>query len=319
MGIAGLTPCPRVPVSPRPETPSTPMQPLVDTYIDHLLIEKGLSDNTLAAYRTDLTSYVGFLLESGIKNPEEIRPSHILNFITRMREGGAGATTARRKLVSIRGFHGHLRNAGITENNPAGNIDPVRVPMILPDVLTAGEMDRLLGQPDTSSDNGTRDRAMMEMSYAAGLRVSELVSLKMEDLNREAGFLRVTGKGSHQRLSPLGKEALYWLETYLAEARPRLMKTGMTPYIFPGRGGKGHITRQAFWQKLQKYANQAGLRRIHPHTFRHSFATHLLEGGADLRSVQVLLGHANIVTTQIYTHISREHLKEVHKKYHPRG
>jgi len=291
----------------------------VDAYLDHLLVEKGLSDNTLAAYRTDLTAYADFLVHSGVRKPGEIRSSHVLSFITRLREGGVNARTARRKLVSIRGFHGHLHLAGVTETNPAGNIEPMRVPMTLPEVLTAAEMDRLLGQPDTSTNIGTRDRAMMEMSYAAGLRVSELVNLRMEDLNREAGFLRVTGKGAHQRLAPLGKEALYWLEHYLRETRPQLMKSGLTSCVFPGRGGRGHITRQAFWQKLQRYALQAGLRRIHPHTFRHSFATHLLEGGADLRSVQVLLGHANIVTTQIYTHISREHLKEVHKKYHPRG
>jgi integrase/recombinase XerD len=295
------------------------MHSLVDAYLDHLLVEKGLSDNTLAAYRADLTAYAGFLLESGVKNPEDILPSHILSFITKLREKGASPTTARRKLVSIRGFHGYLRSEGFTESTPAGNIDPVRVPVNLPDVLSATEMDLLLKQPDTSTPFGLRDRVMMEISYAAGLRVSELVNLKMEDLNREAGFLRITGKGSHQRLSPLGKEALYWTEKYTGETRPRLLADAMTPYLFPGRGGRGHITRQAFWQKLQKYAVSAGLRKIHPHTFRHSFATHLLEGGADLRSVQVLLGHANIVTTQIYTHISREHLKEVHRKYHPRG
>jgi integrase/recombinase XerD len=295
------------------------MQSLVDAYIDHLLVEKGLSDNTLAAYRTDLTAYVGFLADSGISAPARARSSHILSYITQIREAGASARTARRKLVSIRGFHGHLVASGVTDNNPAGKIDPMNVPVNLPEVLTVTEMDLLLKQPDISTDHGVRDRAMMEITYAAGLRVSELVRLKMEDLNRETGFLRVTGKGSHQRLAPLGKEALHWLERYSQEVRPRLMKSGLTAYLFPGRGGKGHISRQAFWQKLQHYALQAGLRRIHPHTFRHSFATHLLEGGADLRSVQVLLGHANIATTQIYTHISRKHLLEVHKKYHPRG
>jgi integrase/recombinase XerD len=295
------------------------MQPLVDAYLDHLLIEKGLSDNTLAAYRADLTAYADFLVRSGIRDPGDVRSSDVLSFITGLREEGGSARTARRKMVSIRGFHRHLMLSGVTEGNPAGNVEPMRVPMTLPEVLTAAEMDRLLTQPDTSTDHGIRDRTMMEMSYAGGLRVSELVGLEMEHLNRKAGFLRVTGKGAHQRLTPLGKEALFWLDRYLRETRPRLMKRGLTPFIFPGRGGRGHITRQAFWQNLQRYALQAGLRRIHPHTFRHSFATHLLEGGADLRSVQILLGHANIVTTQIYTHVSREHLKEVHRKYHPRG
>ena len=151
------------------------------------------------------------------------------------------------------------------------------------------------------------------------MRVSELVGLKMEDLNREGGFLRVTGRGGRQRLTPMGKEALYWLDRYIQEARPHFLRGRLSPFLFPGRGGQGHLSRQAVWLKIRKYARDAGLPAIHPHTFRHSFATHLLEGGADLRTVQILLGHANIVTTQIYTHISREHLKEVHKKYHPRG
>ena len=291
----------------------------VDAYLDYLLIEKGLSDNTLSAYRADLLAYAAFLKDQGISSPGAVRTAHVLSFITRLRESGTSSQTARRKLVSIRGFHRHLVFSGSADMNPADNIGPMSVPMNLPEVLTASEMDLFLNQPDETTDYGVRDRAMMEVTYAAGLRAAGLVKLKMEDLNREAGFLRVTGKGSHQRLTPLGKEALYWLERYIAEARPRLLKQRLSPYIFPGRGGKGHISRQAFWQKVQQYALKAGLRKIHPHTFRHSFATHLLEGGADLRSVQVLLGHANIVTTQIYTHISREHLKEVHKKYHPRG
>lgn len=295
------------------------MQSLVDAYLDRLLVEKGLSDNTLEAYRSDLTAYATYLDRSGVRDPGEVRLHHILSFITENRERGSGARTLRRKLVSIRGFHRHLFLSGTTKGNPAGNIEGMKVPMSLPEVLTVAEMEQILGQPDTSTDNGLRDRTMMEMCYAAGLRVSELVSLRMEDLNREAGFLRVTGKGSRQRLSPLGKEALFWVERYLSGTRPKLMKKGLTSFLFPGRGGRGHITRQAFWQKVQQYAVAAGLPRIHPHTFRHSFATHLLERGADLRTVQVLLGHANIVTTQIYTHVSREHLKEVHRKFHPRG
>ncbi len=222
-------------------------------------------------------------------------------------------------MVAVRGFHRYLVAKGHLSKNPAENIGPLQIPRNLPDVLSANQMDLLLKQPETSKYSGLRDRAMMEITYAAGLRVSELLGLKMEDLNREAGFLRVTGKGSRQRLTPVGKEALYWLERYTKEARPHLLKGRLNAYLFPGRGGKAHITRQAFWLKIRKYAKKAGLPQIHPHTFRHSFATHLLEGGADLRSVQILLGHANIVTTQIYTHVSREHLKKVHKKFHPRG
>ncbi|MBN2720014.1 MAG: site-specific tyrosine recombinase XerD [Proteobacteria bacterium] len=295
------------------------MQRFVDAYLDRLLIEKGLSDNTLEAYRADLTAYADFLARSGIAKPDEVRSHHILAFITTLREKGSGARTARRKLVSIRGFHKHLFLTGGAKTNPASNIEGMKVPLNLPEVLTVAEMVQVLEQPDTTTDIGIRDRAMMEISYAAGLRVSELVGLRMEDLNKEAGLLRVTGKGSRQRLAPMGQEALLWAERYLREVRPRLIKQVLNPYLFPGRGGKGHITRQAFWQKVCRYALMAGLPRIHPHTFRHSFATHLLEGGADLRSVQILLGHVNIVTTQIYTHVSRQHLREVHRKFHPRG
>ena len=295
------------------------MQPLIDAYLDHLLIEKGLADNTLSAYRGDLEGYKNFLSSQGISEPGQVRASHIYSFIAHLRDEGLAAKSARRKVVAVRGFHRNLVATGHLSKNPAENIGPLQIPRNLPDVLSLSQMDLLLKQPETSKNTGLRDKAMMEMTYAAGLRVSELLGLRMEDINREAGFLRVTGKGSHQRLTPLGKEALYWLERYTKEARPHLLKGRLNAFLFPGRGGLGHITRQAFWLKIRKYAKEAGLHQIHPHTFRHSFATHLLEGGADLRSVQILLGHANIVTTQIYTHVSREHLKAVHKKFHPRG
>ena len=295
------------------------MQSLIDSYLDHLLIEKGLADNTLSAYRNDLETYRDFLEGQGISDPGQVRTSNINNFIAQLRSEGLAAKTARRKVVAVRGFHRYLVASGLHDKNPAHNIGPLQIPGNLPDVLSADQIDILLRQPDTAKHTGLRDRAMMEMTYAAGLRVSELISLEMEDVNREAGFLRVTGKGAKQRLTPLGKEALFWLDKYSDEARPQLLKGRLNAFLFPGRGGKGHISRQAFWLKIRQYAKDAGLPPIHPHTFRHSFATHLLEGGADLRSVQILLGHANIVTTQIYTHISREHLKEVHRKFHPRG
>jgi len=295
------------------------MNKFIDTYLDYLLIEKGLADNTLSAYRGDLESYNSYLSEQGITEPGMVRPSHIHSFITHLRNEGLTAKSARRKIVAVRGFHRYLVFSGHQAKNPAENVEPSQIPRNLPDVLSAGQMDRLLQQPDTSKFTGLRDKAMMEMTYAAGLRVSELIGVKMEDINREAGFLRITGKGGRQRLAPVGKESLFWLDRYVREARPHLLKGRLNAFLFPGRGGQGHITRQAFWLKIRDYARKGGLPPIHPHTFRHSFATHLLEGGADLRSVQILLGHANIVTTQIYTHISREHLKEVHKKYHPRG
>ena len=295
------------------------MNKFIDAYLDHLLIEKGLSTNTLSAYRSDLSGYAGHLEKEGIRSAGEVRTAHITSFIAGLHDQGLSARTARRKLVAVRGFHRHLVLTGNTEKNPAANVEPLRVPRSLPDVLTVSEMDLLLRQPDVSNNQGIRDRAMLETIYAAGLRVSELIGLKMEEVNLESGFLRVTGKGSRQRLTPLGKEAIHWLELYLKDARPHLLKGRLSAWVFPGRGGNNHISRQAVWQKIQACSLKAGLRPIHPHTFRHSFATHLLEGGADLRSVQILLGHANIGTTQIYTHISRKHLIEVHRKYHPRG
>ncbi|UCG39095.1 MAG: site-specific tyrosine recombinase XerD [bacterium] len=295
------------------------MQKYIDTYLDHLLIEKGLSDNTLSAYRSDLASYARFLDKQGVSGPADVRAGHIHSFIAGRRTEGRGARTARRNLVAVRGFHRYLVASGQTDTNPAENVGPMSVPRNLPEVISVREMDHLLSRPDTTSPSGCRDKVMMEVTYAAGLRASEAVGLMMEDVNRESGFVRVTGKGSRQRLAPLGKEALHWVDHYLREVRPLLLKGRLSKYMFPGRGGRGHISRQAFWQSIRRYASEAGLGAIHPHTFRHSFATHLLEGGADLRSVQILLGHSSIATTQIYTHVSREHLKEVHRKYHPRG
>ena len=296
------------------------MQSWIDSYIDNLLVEKGLADNTLSAYGNDLLAYSGYLENMGIKDPGSIQTSHILKFIVHLRNRGLSPKTVRRMVVTVRGFHSYLVRRGETAQNPARNIEPMQVPKNLPDVMSQSEIESLLDQPDTTTSIGIRDRAMMEVMYAAGLRVSELTKLKDGDINYKAGFCRVSGKGSRERLAPLGEESLEWLERYREESRPVLIKDRVSPYLFPGRGARGSITRQAFWQKVKKYALQAGLRqKITPHTFRHSFATHMLEGGADLRSVQILLGHASIATTQIYTHISRKHLRDVHRRFHPRG
>ncbi len=296
------------------------MQSWIDNYIDDLLVEKGLADNTLAAYGNDLIAYSGYLKNSGISHPGSIQTSHILKFISHLRDRGLSPKTVRRMVVTIRGFHSYLLRRGETSENPARNIEPMQVPRNLPDVMSLSEVESLLEQPDTATPIGVRDRTMMEVMYAAGLRVSELIRLKDGHIDYKAGFMRVAGKGSRERLAPLGSEALEWLERYREESRPVLMKHRLSPFLFPGRGAGKPMTRQAFWQKVKKYALQAGLRgKITPHTFRHSFATHLLEGGADLRSVQILLGHSSISTTQIYTHISREHLREIHRRFHPRG
>ena len=296
------------------------LQNLIDSYIDYLLVEKGLSDNTLAAYRTDLGSYIKHLGKKGVGDPESIQSSHVLGFIAHLRKRDLSPRTVRRMLVVVRGFHRYLFFSGEVDTNPAQNIEPLQVPKTLPDVMNKKEILALLEQPDTSDPFGVRDRTMMEVMYASGLRVSEMLGLRDGDINFEAGFCKVSGKGAKERLAPLGVEALEWLERYRKEVRPGLLRNHLSPYLFPGRGGKNAMTRQAFWQKIKKYALTAGLNvKITPHTFRHSFATHMLEGGADLRSVQILLGHSSITTTQIYTHVSREYLKEVHRRFHPRG
>jgi integrase/recombinase XerD len=296
------------------------MQSFIDTYLDYLLIEKGLSDNTLSAYRSDLESYRKYMKTRGIESHLGVSSAEVLAFISSQRKDSISPRSVRRRIVVIRGFHSHLVQNGVAKDNPLDNIESTWIPKSLPDVMSVSEIEILLQQPDVTTPAGVRDRAMLETIYAAGLRVSELVNLKVEDVNYEAGYLRVLGKGSKERLAPLGEMALEWLNRYRTEARPKLMSRYVSPYLFPGRGGKGFISRQALWQKVKAYAAKAGIRTvISPHTFRHSFATHMLEGGADLRTVQVLLGHASISTTQIYTHLSREHLREVHRKYHPRG
>jgi integrase/recombinase XerD len=297
------------------------MQSTIDTYIDHLLIERGLSQNTLAAYRRDLSDLAVCLDGKGVKHWQDVRTGDLIDHLSALRGKGQTPRTVRRKMVTIRGFFRHMHVSGaLPGKNPAETLGAVQVPANLPDVMSLTEIDLLLQQPDTETPAGIRDRAMMEIMYAAGLRVSELTRLRNEDINTEAGFIKVSGKGGKERLAPLGEEAVQWLDRYRKEVRPGLMKVGLSPYLFPGRGGRGAMTRQAFWQKVRAYTFKAGLRTaISPHTFRHSFATHMLEGGADLRTVQVLLGHSSIATTQIYTHVSREHLKEVHRKFHPRG
>ena len=297
------------------------MQSYIDSYIDYLLIERGLSRNTLSAYRSDLMDLAGHMEARGVGDWQYARTGDLMDFFSLLRQRGQSPRTVRRKMATLRGFFRHLDSSGaLSEGNPADSLGPVQIPGSLPDVMRVDEIDLLLRQPDTDTPAGIRDRTMMEVMYAAGLRVSELIRLKSGDINTEAGFMKVVGKGDRERLAPLGDVALQWLARYRTEVRPGLLKDNLSPYLFPGRGGKGAITRQAFWLRIKVYARQAGLGAvISPHTFRHSFATHMLEGGADLRSVQVLLGHSSIVTTQIYTHVSSEYLRAVHKKYHPRG
>jgi len=291
----------------------------VDGYLNFLAVEKGVSLNTLEAYSRDLGRYVGFAEQAGVADIKDISSDTIISFLGDLKGGGLAATSINRSLAALRGFYKYLLAEDIIDENPVASIELAKVWMHLPDTLGREEMALLLRQPGTKTPLAMRDTAMLELLYATGIRVSELVSLKMGNINWQAGYLIVVGKGSKERIVPIGQTALDCLNRYAAEARKKLAGGRAVNTLFLNRSGEG-LTRQGFWKIVKKYVRKAGLdKKVYPHTFRHSFATHLLEGGADLRSVQVMLGHADISTTQIYTHVTRERLKEIHRKYHPRG
>ena len=243
----------------------------------------------------------------------------ILLYLIHLRDQGLGTSSRARHLVTIRGFYTFLVQEKHIPKNHAKVVELPKRRVTLPDVLSVADVRNLLEAPDPNTPSGARNAAMLELLYAAGLRVSELIHLKLMDVNLEGCFLRVLGKGSKERIVPFGTYAKNQIDSYLETARPALLKGRISAYLFVARAGKP-MTRQGFWKLLKKYAQSCGmLKHITPHTLRHSFATHLLEGGADLRTVQVMLGHVDISTTQIYTHVAQKHLKEVHKKYHPRG
>jgi len=291
----------------------------IDRFLHHLAVEKGLSRNTLEAYARDLQGYAGVVRGRGISQVGEINAEHTLDYFKAMRSKGLSPRSTARMLSTLKGFHKFLLQEQVLKENPLRRFRSPRIVPRLPSILTAGEVEGLLQQPNSSHPLGVRDRAMLELIYATGLRVSELVHLSVNDVNVEVGYVRTRGKGSKERIVPIGKAACDALKGYLEGPRRLQPFRSSQPTLFVGQRGRG-ITRQGFWKILKKYAQTAGIRkRITPHMLRHSFATHLLEGGADLRSVQSMLGHADIATTQIYTHVSREHLKRLHQKFHPRG
>ncbi len=291
----------------------------VDGYLNFLAVEKGVSLNTLEAYSRDLNRYVEFVEQVGIKDIGEISSDNVISFLGNLKGGGLVASSINRSLAAIRGFYGYLLTEKVIDENPVANIELAKVWMRLPDTLSREEMALLLKQPGTKTPLAVRDTAMLELLYATGIRVSELISLSMSSINWQAGYLIVVGKGNKERIVPIGRMAFDCLNRYIESSRRKLSKGRSINAIFLNRSGTG-LTRQGFWKIVKKYVRKTGLRKnVYPHTFRHSFATHLLEGGADLRSVQVMLGHADISTTQIYTHVTRERLKEIHRKYHPRG
>ncbi len=291
----------------------------VDQYINYLIFEKGLSEKTIESYSSDLSKYLEFLKQNGLKDIQEADTPIILKHLIALRKSGLGSKSCARHLITLRGFYKFLAHEKILEFDPAKLIDLPKSGLKLPDVLSVTEINLLLNIPDTNNPLGKRNAAMLELLYAAGLRVSELVSLKFLDVNLEACFVRVMGKGSKERIVPFGLYAKNKIDDYINHSRPLLLKNRISQYLFVARAGKP-MTRQGFWKLLKQYVKQAGIKKkVTPHSLRHSFASHLLEGGADLRTVQVMLGHVDISSTQIYTHVARDHLRQVHEKYHPRG
>jgi integrase/recombinase XerD len=293
--------------------------PVLDEFCDALWLEDGLSRNTLDGYRRDLTQFQLWLAKQRHTTLLDAGHGDLLAYLAHRVAGRVKATTTSRQLSSLKRFYRHaLRQEKIT-SDPSINIDAPKLPRNLPKSLTEADVEKLLAAPDAGQALGLRDRAMFETLYASGLRVSELVTLKISQVSQDMGVVRVIGKGSKERLVPLGEEALAWIKRYLKESRPQILRKRATDAMFvTGRGEA--MTRQSFWHLIKRHAAHAGLnKQISPHTLRHAFATHLLNHGADLRVVQLLLGHSDISTTQIYTHVARERLKQLHAKHHPRG
>jgi integrase/recombinase XerD len=292
---------------------------LLDRYLTYLTVEKGLSAKTLEAYSRDLQRFLNFLDGQGVTAVAAVETATILRYVIQLREDGLNARSRARHLVSIRGWFRFLFNEKLVSRDPSRRIDLPKSGRRLPGVLSLQQVQRLLEAPDPAQPTGVRDGAMLELLYAAGLRVSELVALKTRDPNLEAGFVRVFGKGGKERIVPFGAYARDKLRAYLETARPALLHGQPSAYLFVARAGKP-LSRQGFWKLLKRYALQAGIGvDVSPHVLRHSFASHLLEGGADLRAVQTMLGHADIATTQIYTHVAAERLRQIHRRFHPRG
>ncbi len=295
------------------------MEQLLDQFLHYLIVEKGLSKNTIEAYSHDLTRFLDYLKENGIEELRTVGKFDIRGFVLWLKRKDLSTKSIGRDLSAIRTFFKFLIQEGILETNPVEDLESPKVAKKLPEILSLKEIEQLLEQPDLKTALGVRDRAMLEMLYATGMRVSELTTLPTHQVNLEGGYVLLYGKGSKERVVPLGSEAMNWVVLYLGKARGILAKRKESPTLFINRSGKG-MSRQGFWKNLKDYARKAGLRKkITPHLLRHSFASHLLERGADLRSVQMMLGHVDISTTQIYTHVSGERLKKVHKQYHPRG
>ncbi len=289
---------------------------LIDLFLDSLWVESGLSENTLAAYGSDLKIFISWLKNKPVI---EVEKSDIAAFMESRYKAGVGGRSVARFLSTLRRFYGYLYREGSLITDPTELIEAPHIGKPLPGSLSEKDVDLLLAAPEITDTLGFRDKAMLELLYATGLRVSELIGLKFEQVSFRQGFVRVMGKGNKERLVPVGEVAMEWLESYMQEARVGILAEKQSDYLFVTKRGSG-MTRQTFWYVIKRYAKKAGVtKQLSPHTLRHAFATHLLNHGADLRVVQLLLGHSDLSTTQIYTHIAQERLKLLHQKFHPRG
>ena len=290
---------------------------LIDNFIDELWLEKGLSKNTLTAYRNDIQSFSNWYKGNSLLEVERV---DLLDYLAdRLKEGFSSRSTAR-SLSSLRAFYSHLTVRHNLKENPTSRVESPKLGRSLPKTLSEEEVEKLIQAPDIDDDIGLRDRAMLELIYACGLRVSELISLDILNINLRQGVIRVIGKGEKERLVPMGEEALHWIERYINKSRPNFIKAdNKITELFLSKRGRA-MTRQTFWYRLKEYAQLASINKeLSPHTLRHAFATHLINHGADLRTVQLLLGHSSLSTTQIYTEVARHRMKELHNEHHPRG
>jgi len=292
-----------------------------DEYLVYLKIERDLADNSVASYKRDINRYITFLESEKVDTWNQVDRYAIVLFLQRLKEKGQSDNSIIRMTSSLRQFHQFLRQEKITEKDPMQYVETPKKAETLPKVLSLEEVDQLLNTPDTTREIGLRDRAILEVMYATGLRISELVHLKMDELHLTMGFIQTVGKGNKERIIPIGGEAVKWLNDYLEHGRPIFLSRNNeeSPYVFLNARGSG-LSRQGVWKNLKKSVQKTSIsQNVTPHMLRHSFATHLLENGADLRIVQELLGHSDISTTQIYTHITKGRMKDVYEEYHPRA
>ena len=295
------------------------MEAEIRSFLSYLRVERALSQNTIDAYRRDLAEFAGYTAKKGLQKPAQVKRGDLVDFLGTLYARKLDARSVARHLVSLRQFFRFLLADELTQDDPAISVESPKFRQSLPEFLSVEEVERLLTQPDVSTAVGLRDKAMIELLYSAGLRVSELCSLAVDDLHLDAGSLRCVGKGNKERLVPVGRRALAVIQQYLKKARPEILGERNSRYLFVNRNAN-KLDRIGFWKLLGRYGRKAGLRKsLKPHMLRHSFATHLLDRGGDLRSVQLMLGHSDISTTQIYTHVVEERLKKVYKAHHPRA